>query len=58
MSAETSFYDDDSNKEALNVNKILSVIIANKMGYILCSYITSPNPIEGATENIREGLHY
>ena len=58
MWAETSFDDDNSNKEALNVNKILSVIIANKMGYILCSYITSPNPIEGVTENIREGLHY
>ena len=58
MSAETSFDDDDSNKEALNVNKILSVIIANKMGYKLCSNITSPNPTEGATENIGEGLHY
>ena len=58
MSAETSFDDDDdSNKEA-NVNKILSVIIACKMGYKSCSNITSPNPTEGATENIGEGLHY
>ena len=58
MSAETSFDDYDSNKEALNVNIILSVIIANKMGYKLCSNITSPNPTEGATENIGEGLNY
>ena len=28
------------------------------MGYKLCSNITSPNPTEGATENIGEGLHY
>ena len=58
MSSETSFDDDDSNKEALNVNKILSVIIANKMGYKSCSSITSPYPRERATENIEEGLHY
>ena len=57
MSAEASF-DDDSNKKALNVNKILSVIIAKKMGYKLCSNITCPNPTEGATENIGEGLHH
>ena len=57
MSAEASF-DDDSNKEPLNVSKILSVIIANKMGYKLCSNITCPNPTEGATENIGEGLHH
>ena len=50
MSAEASF-DDDSNKEAFDVNKILSVIIAKKMGYKLCSNITCPNPTEGATEN-------
>ena len=65
MSAETSFDDDDdddddddSNKEALNVNKIFSVITANKMGCKLYSNIISPNPTEGATENIGEGLHY
>ena len=57
MSAETLF-DDDHNKEALNVNKILSVIITNKMGYKLCSNITSLNPTEGRTENIGEGPHY
>ena len=57
MSAEASF-DDDNNKEALNVNKILSVIIAKKMRYKLCSNITRPNPTEGATENVGEGLHY
>ena len=57
MPAEASF-DDDSNKEALNLNNILSVIIANKMGYKLCSNISCPNPAEGATENIGKGLHY
>ena len=57
MSVEASF-DDDSNKEPLNVSKILSVIIANKMGYKLCSNITCPNPTEGATGNIGEGLDY
>ena len=48
MSAEASF-DGDS---------ILSVIIAKKVGYKLCSNITCPNPTEGVTKNIGEGLHY
>ena len=30
----------------------------NKMGYKLYSDITCPNPTEGSTENIGEGLHY
>ena len=51
MSADASF-DDDSNKEALNVNKILLVIVANKMGDKLFSNITCPNPTEKAAENI------
>ena len=51
MSADASF-DDDSNKEALNINKILLVIVANKMGDKLFSNITCPNPTERAAENI------
>ena len=57
MSADASF-DDDSNKEALNINKILLVIVANKMGDKLFSNITCPNPTERAAENIGGWRHY
>ena len=54
MSADASFDDDSNkgNKEALNINKILLVIVANKMGDKLFSNITCPNPTERAAENI------
>ena len=58
ISTKQSFHNDSKvMKNFLIQMKFVNNYI-NKMGYKLYSNIACPNPTEGSTENIGEGLHY